>query len=48
LILIGAGWQSIFDQVFNKLGNYSPQSQHELLQFAPEIKTAVEMLDTEI
>ena len=48
LILIGDGWQSIFDQVFNKLGNYSPQSQHELLQFAPEIKTAVEMLDTEI
>lgn len=44
LILIGNGWQSVFDRVFQKLGDYSPQSQRELLQFAPDGQSAVEML----
>lgn len=45
LILIGNGWQAIFDQVFTGMGDYATTSQRELLQFAPDIATAVEMLD---
>ena len=45
LILVGDGWQSVFDQVFEKQGNYTSENQRNLLQFAPDVKTAVEMLD---
>ncbi len=45
LILIGAGWQSVLDQVFSQLGQYTPQHQRELIQFAPDIHTAVTFLD---
>ncbi len=45
LILIGAGWQTVFNQVFSTLGDYSPASQRDLLQFAPDVKSAVQMLD---
>ena len=44
LILVGDGWQSVFDQVFAKLGTYTSPAQQELLRFAPDIETAVEML----
>ena len=44
LILVGDGWQSVFDQVFAKLGTYTSPAQQELLHFAPDIETAVEML----
>lgn len=44
LILIGDGWQSVFDQVFTKLGTYTSPAQQELVQFAPDIETAVRML----
>jgi predicted Rossmann-fold nucleotide-binding protein len=46
LILIGDGWRSVFDQVFHRLGEYSPDSQRELLQFTPDVKSAIEMLDS--
>ncbi|HXF84593.1 MAG TPA: LOG family protein [Anaerolineales bacterium] len=46
LILIGDGWQSVFNQVFTQLGEYTPVSQRELLWFAKDVKTAVKMLDT--
>ena len=45
LILIGSGWQTVFDQVFLTLGDYSPQGQRELLQFSPDIKSAVEKIE---
>ncbi len=45
LILIGDGWQSVFGQVFTILGDYTSQTQRELVQFAPDVETAVEMLD---
>jgi uncharacterized protein (TIGR00730 family) len=45
LILIGDGWHSVFDQVFTQLGQYSNQAQRSLLSFAPDIETAVQMLD---
>ena len=44
LILVGDGWQSVFAQVFDKLGIYTSENQRDLLQFAPDVKTAVELL----
>jgi len=44
LILIGSGWQSTFDQFFKKLGVYTTAIQREMLQFAQDVKTAVDML----
>ena len=44
LILVGDGWQSVFDQVFAKLGTYTAPAHQELLRFAPDIETAVNML----
>ncbi|MBI3738424.1 MAG: LOG family protein [Chloroflexi bacterium] len=46
LILIGGGWQTVFDQVFTSLGTYSPDEQRGLLQFAPDIKSAVQLLES--
>jgi len=44
LILIGNGWLSVLDQVFTQLDGYTPAHQRELLTFAKDIHTAVEML----
>lgn len=46
LILIGEGWQEVFDRLSEKLGNYSSAGQRELLQFAPDISAAAAMLGT--
>lgn len=48
LILIGEGWQTVFDQVFLTLGEYSSQSQRELLQFAQDIKSAVDIIERKV
>lgn len=45
LILIGDGWHSVFDQVFAKLGEYTAHAHRELLQFAPDVYTAVRLLE---
>ncbi len=45
LILIGDGWQSVFDQVFTKLGKYTSPAQQELVQFAPDVETAIHKLE---
>jgi uncharacterized protein (TIGR00730 family) len=45
LILVGEGWQSVFDQVFTRLGTYTPSNQRSLLQFAPDVKTAMNLLE---
>ena len=46
LILVGDGWQSVFDQVFTRLGSYTPPMQRQLLQFTPDIQSAVDLLAT--
>lgn len=46
LILVGDGWQSVFGQVFEKLGTYTSENQRNLLQFAPDVTTAVTMLES--
>jgi hypothetical protein len=45
LILIGDGWQSVFDQVFMQLDTYTSAQQRELLSFAKDIHTAVNQLE---
>jgi hypothetical protein len=44
LILIGEGWQSVFDQAYHSLGDYFYENQRELLQFAPDVQAAVEKI----
>ena len=48
LILIGDGWQSVFDQLFKGLDAYVPAHQREILRFATDAHTAVEMLDSDV
>jgi uncharacterized protein (TIGR00725 family) len=48
LILIGDGWQTVFNQVFLTLGDYSPSSQREFLQFALDIESAVEIIESKV
>jgi predicted Rossmann-fold nucleotide-binding protein len=46
LILIGSGWQNVLDQVYQSFDEYISATQRELVQFAPDIKTAVKLLDS--
>ena len=46
LILIGDGWQSIFDQVFMYLDKYTSAQQREILSFAKDIHTAIKLLES--
>jgi hypothetical protein len=48
LILIGDGWQAVFDQVFKQLDTYTSTSQRELLSFAKDIHAAVSILDSNV
>jgi uncharacterized protein (TIGR00730 family) len=48
LILIGDGWQSVFDQFFKGLDAYIPAHQREILKFAQDAHTAVEMLESNV
>ena len=45
LILIGDGWQSVFDQFFKGLDPYVPPHQREILSFAPDVQAAVNQLE---
>ncbi len=45
LILIGDGWQSVFDQFFKGFDTYMPAHQREILGFAKDVQTAVNMLE---
>ena len=45
LILIGDGWQSVFAQFFKGLDAYVPAHQREILRFAKDVQTAVNMLE---
>ena len=44
LILIGDGWQSVFDQFTRRFDTYIPAHQREILGFAKDVQTAVKML----
>ena len=45
LILIGDGWQSVFDQFFKGFHTYMPVQQREILGFAKDVQTAVKLLE---
>lgn len=46
LILVGHGWQSMFDQAYIELDNYFVPSQRSLVQFATDVQSAVKLLDS--
>ena len=48
LILIGDGWQSVFDQFFQGFDTYMPVHQREILLFAKDIQTAVKLLEIRV
>jgi len=48
LVLVGDGWQSVFDQFLNSLGTYIPDIQRELVSFAKDGQTAVELIENRI
>jgi hypothetical protein len=48
LILIGNGWQTVFDQVYRSFDEYIPSSQRGFMQFAADVRSAVELLDNGI
>ncbi|HSK89019.1 MAG TPA: LOG family protein [Anaerolineales bacterium] len=45
LVLIGDGWQSVFDQFIQRFDTYVPAHQREILNFAKDVQAAVEMLE---
>ena len=45
LVLVGGGWQSVFDQFYNSMNAYIPANQRELVSFAKDVQTAVEMIE---
>ena len=45
LILVGRGWQSTFDQFFREFDSYMTAPQREIVSFAKDVPTAVEMLE---
>lgn len=46
LILIGRGWQSTFDQFFQEFNSYMTAPQREILKFADDVHTALELLES--
>jgi uncharacterized protein (TIGR00725 family) len=44
LILIGAGWQATFSQLFGELSAYFPLVHQKMLLFAPTVEIAVGLL----
>ncbi len=45
LVLVGGGWQSVFDQFYFQQGVYIQEKQRELLQFVDDVKTAINLLE---
>lgn len=45
LILIGAGWQQVFDQLYASMGTYVAERDRHWVQFAETVEKAVELLE---
>jgi len=45
LVLVGSGWQSVFDQFYSHQGVYIQEKQRKLMQFVDDVKTAVKYLE---
>ena len=48
LILVGRGWQSMLDQAYMEMGVYFSEKQRALVQFAPDIQTAIKILESNV
>lgn len=46
LVLVGDGWQSVFDQFFGSFSTYMPRNPDKELWFAKDVETAVKRIDT--
>lgn len=44
LILVGAGWQKVFEQLYTTMDAYIPAQHRDLLAFAPTIEDAIVQL----
>lgn len=45
LILVGAGWKAVLEEMFRSLGEVTPPNQRELLQFAPDVQSAAKAIE---
>lgn len=45
LVLVGDGWQSVFDQFFRSFSTYMPRNPDKELWFAKDVETAVKLID---
>lgn len=45
LVLVGDGWQSVFDQFFQSFSTYMPRNPDKELWFAKDVETAVKLID---
>jgi len=48
LILVGDGWQSLFDQFLKTFDTYIPAKQRELVSFTKDVHTAVELMESNV
>jgi uncharacterized protein (TIGR00730 family) len=48
LVLVGSGWQSVFDQFYKELDIYIAQKQRELVQFAKDVETAAKIINNNL
>ncbi len=46
LVLVGDGWQSVFDQLYKAFDVYIPGNQRELVRFAKDVETAMERVES--
>jgi uncharacterized protein (TIGR00730 family) len=47
LVLVGDGWQSVFDRLFELHDAYIPANQRELLRFAKAVETAAKLIEAD-
>jgi len=45
LVLVGNGWQSVFDQFYKQFDVYIAGNQRKLVQFVKDVTTAVELVE---
>ena len=48
LILVGAGWQTVFGEMYSSLGDYTPPQQRQFISFAPTVSDAATLLQNQV
>lgn len=44
LVLVGASWQAVYEELINQFENYIPLEHRGYVQFAPDVKSAFQMV----